>query len=333
MRIAVMGAGSWGTALAQVACANGHEVRLWARRDEVARAINRDRRNPGYLRDVELGAGIEATSDLAHALDGAEALLVVTPSKVMRAMAREVAPLVRPDLPVALCFKGIEEGTGRLPAEVFAAELGSPERIAVLSGPNHAEEVAIGIPAATVIACASAHVASFLQDALGSGAFRVYASDDVPGVELCAASKNVIAIAVGASYGSGCGDNTAAMLITRGMAEMSRLVSKAGGDPLTCMGLAGAGDLIATCMSQHSRNRRFGERLVEGMTPDRFSAETGMVVEGALAARNFEVLERRYGVDLPITRVVRDLVWGDATIAGVRRQLLERSFKAEFYGL
>ncbi len=333
MTIAVIGAGSWGTALAQVLAKNGSRISLWARRASVARAIESSHRNPDYLSSVELSSSIRASSDLAEVAREAEAVVLVTPSKVMRSTARELSRLVGSDVPVLVCFKGVEEGTGCLPLEVLEQEMGGADRLAVLSGPNHAEEVAVGIPAATVVASPSAQTADLFQQLFSAPQFRVYTSSDAVGVELCAAAKNVIAIAVGLSYGVGYGDNTAAMLITRGMAEMSRLVSKAEGDPLTCMGLAGAGDLIATCMSRHSRNRRFGEAFAQGMTLDRFSEETHMVVEGALACRNLAVLERRYCIELPITDVVRGLIWEGLTIDEARDALNTRSLKPEFYGI
>ena len=187
--------------------------------------------------------------------------------------------------------------------------MGNEERLAALSGPNHAEEIVHGVPAATVVASESRD-RSVLPRPARSAAFRVYTSDDVLGVELCAAFKNVIAIAVGVSYGLGYGDNTAAMLMTRGQAEMSRLVAAAGGNAMTCMGLAGTGDLIATCMSRHSRNRTFGEALARGVTVEQYEAQRHMVAEGALACKTIATLSQRYGVELPITDVVRGLVWG-----------------------
>ncbi|WP_124061146.1 NAD(P)H-dependent glycerol-3-phosphate dehydrogenase [Gordonibacter sp. Marseille-P4307] len=333
MTIAVIGAGSWGTALAQVLAKNGSQVFLWARRESVARSIDSSHRNPDYLSSVELSTSIRASSDLEEVVRAAEAVVLVTPSKVMRSMACELSRLVGSSVPVVVCFKGVEENTGCLPLEVLEQEMGNAGRFAVLSGPNHAEEVAVGIPAGTVVASACAETADAFQRLFSVPQFRVYTSSDAVGVELCAAAKNVIAIAVGLSYGMGYGDNTASMLITRGMAEMSRLVSKAAGDPLTCMGLAGAGDLIATCMSRHSRNRRFGEAFARGTTLDRFHEETHMVVEGALACKNLSVLEQRYGIELPITDVVRGLIWEGLTIDEARDALNARSLKPEFYGI
>ena len=267
VNVAVIGAGSWGTALAQVAACNEHAVRLWARRDDVACGINEQHRNPDYLKDAQLSESIVASSSLPDVVEGADAIVVVVPSKFLRSTANLLQAVdVPPSVSVVICTKGVEGETGMVPVQIFEDVIGEPGRLAALSGPNHAEEIVHGIPAATVVASESADTARFFQDLLGSRTFRIYTSDDVLGVELCAAFKNVIAIAVGVSYGLGYGDNTAAMLMTRGQAEMSRLVAAAGGNQLTCMGLAGTGDLIATCMSRHSRNRSFGEALAGGMT-------------------------------------------------------------------
>lgn len=333
MRIAVIGAGSWGTALAQVLAGNGHDVGLWARKPEVAAAINADHRNPRYLSDVVLSERIAASSSHEEVLEGACAAVIVTPSSIMRDVADRLAGLVGEDFPVIVCSKGVEEGSGLLPVEVFEAEMGNAARLAVLSGPNFAAEVIRGIPSGTVVASPDAGTAAFFQELFASDAFRTYASDDVIGVELCAAFKNVIAIAVGVSYGIGFGDNTAAMLMTRGIAEMSRLVVRCGGQALTCMGLAGTGDLVATCTSEHSRNRRFGKLLAEGGTLEEFTERTHMVVEGALACRTLKTLADAYGVELPITDVVRSVVWEGADPRDVAKTLTSRPLTTEFYGL
>lgn len=333
MKVAVIGAGSWGTALSQVLTGNGHDVSLWARRADVVQCVNSQHKNPRYLSDVALRPNISATSSYAEALDGAGAVVVVTPSSILRDVARALAPLAAPSTPVVICSKGVEEGTGLLAAEVFAEEMGAPSRFAVLSGPNHAEEVVRGVPAATVVASSSPETAEFFRDLVASDAFRAYTSEDVCGVELCAAFKNVIAIAVGISYGMGFGDNTAALLVSRGLAEMSRLVVACGGQALTCMGLAGTGDMVATCMSRHSRNRTFGEMLALGKTLDDFTAETHMVAEGALACRNIAALSEAHGVELPICAAVRAVVWQGADPTALGRELIARPLKQEFYGI
>lgn len=331
VNVAVIGAGSWGTALAQVLAENGHDVRLWARRESVVRGINEAHRNPDYLTDATLSERITATADMASALDGVQAAVVVTPSKYVRSTAQDMVGCMGEGVPVLLCMKGVEAQTGMVPVEVFEDVFGVDCQLAALSGPNHAEEVVHGVPAATVVASASDETARFFQELLASPTFRVYTSDDVLGVELCAAFKNVIAIAVGVSYGMGYGDNTAAMLMTRGQAEMGRLVAAAGGDPMTCMGLAGTGDLIATCMSRHSRNRTFGEALAAGETVAQYEARRHMVVEGALACKTLSALSSRYQVELPITDVVRSVVWEGVDPRDVAGRLAARSLKPEFY--
>lgn len=333
MEIAVIGAGSWGTALAQLLACNGHDVGLWARKPEVVASVNTHHRNPRYLSDVALHEGIVASVSYADVLEHAEAVVIVTPSSLLREVARTLSDLVGADTPVVVCSKGVEEESGLLPVEVFEAEMGGSHRLAALSGPNHAEEVIRGVPSGTVIASSSAATARFFQGLFATETFRTYTSDDVCGVELCAAFKNVIAIAVGLSYGMGYGDNTAAMLMTRGIAEMSRLVVRSGGLAITCMGLAGTGDLIATCTSEHSRNRRFGMLLAEGGTLDEFAAETHMVAEGALACKTLKTLSDLYDVELPITDVVRSIVWRGAEPREAVRLLTNRPLTTEFYGL
>ena len=331
MDVAVIGAGSWGTALAQVLAGNGHDVRLWARRGDVAAGVNERHRNPDYLKDAELSERVVATCDMGEALAGVRAVAVVTPSKFVRSTVRDMKGLLDFDVPAVLCMKGVEADTGMVPFEVFRDEMGQGKPLAALSGPNHAEEVVHGVPAATVVASDDTDTSTFFQKLFASQAFRVYTSDDVLGVELCAAFKNVIAIAVGVSYGLGYGDNTAAMLMTRGQAEMGRLVAAAGGNPMTCMGLAGTGDLIATCMSRHSRNRTFGEALAAGETVEQYEARTHMVTEGAQACKTIGTLSSRYKVELPITDVVRSLVWDHADPREVAGLLAARSLKPEFY--
>ncbi|MDO4501840.1 MAG: NAD(P)H-dependent glycerol-3-phosphate dehydrogenase [Coriobacteriia bacterium] len=333
MKVAVIGAGSWGTALAQVLGENGHNVGLWARRSEVVQSVNADHVNPRYLSDVRLSDNVVATLSHQDAVLRARAALVVTPSSMARGVARALADCVDQDFPVCICSKGVEAESGLLSTQVFAQEMGNPERFAVLSGPNHAEEIIKGIPAGTVIASESTDTAQLFQELLAGGTLRTYVSNDVKGVQLCGAYKNIIAIAVGAAYGLGFGDNTASLLLTRGLAEMSRLIAAAGGDPLTCLGLAGTGDMVATCMSRHSRNRTFGEKLAGGMTLEQYKAETHMVVEGALACKTIQTLADRYHVELPIANIVRGIVWEGERMEDAAEQLLSRELKQEFYGI
>ena len=333
VNIAVIGAGSWGTAIAQLLATNGHSVRLWAHREMVAEYINEHHRNPDYLVDVDLSDKVTASSSYESVISGTDAVCIVTPSVHLRETANAIAPYITDEMRIVICSKGIEKDTGLIPVELFAEVVGKPERLAALSGPNHAEEVVKGIPAATVVASVSQETAAYFQELFASKTFRVYTGGDVKGVEICAAFKNVIAIAVGLSYGIGYGDNTAAMLMTRGQAEMGRLVVAAGGDALTCMGLAGTGDLIATCMSQHSRNRTFGEALAKGETLEAYEARRHMVVEGAQACKTLGVLARRYNVELPIANVVKMVVWEGRSPRDAIEALSNRSLKSEMYGI
>lgn len=333
MKVAVIGAGSWGTALANTLAYNGNDVCMWARKEEVARAITEEHRNPRYLTDAALAPNITATASVERALAGAGAVVLVTPSRLLREFAERMKELIGRDTPIIVCSKGVEGSTMLLPVEILEEVLGNQDRLAVLSGPNHAEEVILQVPSGTVIASPSEQTAIFFRGLFSSTSFRCYISSDYIGVELCAAFKNVIAIAVGISYGLGMGDNTAAMLMTRGMAEMSRLVYARGGDPLTVMGLAGAGDLIATCTSKHSRNRAFGEYVAQGKTLEQYESETHMVVEGALACKTIEPLARSYGVELPITKAVRSVVWDKASIEETAMLLFDRPLTTEFWGL
>ena len=333
MKVAVIGAGSWGTALANVLASNDNEVCMWARKPEVAEAITNEHRNPRYLSDAALDPAITATAKLEEALAGAGAVVVVTPSRLLRDFAERMKGVVSTETPIIICSKGVEQETMLLPIEIYADVLGNEDRLAVLSGPNHAEEVVYRTPSGTVIASPSEQTALFFRGLFASTSFRCYVSSDYIGVELCAAFKNVIAIAVGIAYGMGMGDNTAAMLMTRGLAEMSRLTVKCGGQAITCMGLAGAGDLIATCTSEHSRNRSFGVELAKGGTLDAYRERTHMVVEGALACKTLKTLSEAYGVELPITDVVRSVVWEGADPKAAAKDLFARPLTTEFYGL
>lgn len=329
-QVAIVGAGSWGTALAQLAATAGNDVRLWARKEEVARGINADHVNPRYLADARLSERIEASTDIVRVVGGADAVVIVTPSSVMRETARAIAAHVGAKTPVALAAKGVEAETGMLPVEVFDEVLGGLGRLAALTGPNHAEEVVRGVPSGTVVSSYVPRTARFFQSLLSTESFRIYVGNDVVGAEVCAAYKNVIAIAVGASYGLGMGDNTAALLMTRGLAEMSRLVTACGGNAMTCMGLAGMGDLEVTCMSPHSRNRTFGYELAQGVTLDAYRARTHMVVEGALACRTLHDLALAHDVDLPLARTVRAIVWEGYDAVAAAQDLLDRPQKPEF---
>lgn len=331
MKVSVIGAGSWGTALAHVLGSKGNQVSLWARKQEVCDGINEHHRNPRYLVDCDISENITASTSYEDVLRDTHAVVIVTPSSILRETCVSIAPFVSEDTPIIICSKGVEEGSGLVPVEIFEAELGNAARLAALAGPNHAEEVVLGIPAGTVIASSNEDTARFFQELFATNAFRTYISEDVVGVEVCAAAKNVVAIACGISYGMGYGDNTASLLMTRGLAEMSRLVSACGGMPMTCLGLAGVGDLIATCTSEHSRNRTFGYRLAGGTTLEEYKAETHMVVEGALACRTLKALADSVGVELPIAAAVRSVVWEGADAKLMAASLFDRELKPEFY--
>lgn len=333
MKVAVVGAGSWGTALAQTLALAGNDVIMWARRQSVAQCITNEHYNPRYLQNACLLPLISATNSLSECVKDAGAVVIVVPSRLIRQFASELSPLVSNEMPIIICSKGVEEKTGLLPIEVFKEELGNLNRLAALSGPNHAEEVVLGLPAGTVIASDSTPTAEFFRDLFTTPFFRCYTSNDYIGVELCAAFKNVIAIAVGAAYGIGYGDNTAAMIITRGMAEMSRLVKACGGEAITVMGLAGAGDLIATCTSEHSRNRSFGKALAQGVTLKEYEEATHMVVEGALACKTICPLAVRHDVELPITTIVRSVVWENVDPNKASKKLFSRPLTTEFWGI
>ncbi|GAC1321071.1 MAG: NAD(P)H-dependent glycerol-3-phosphate dehydrogenase [Chloroflexota bacterium] len=323
--LAVMNAGGWGTALAVLLASSGHDVWLWCRRPEQAEAIRRTRENDAYLPGVRIPDDVNVTTDLNTAVERADAVLLAPISRAMRETATLLAPHLRAGMPVLHASKGLELGSLKRLSEVVAEELGrNADDIAVLSGPTHAEEVARGLPAAAVVGCGDTSVATLFQDVLHGSTFRVYTSTDVVGIELCAALKNVIALATGGCDGLGLGDNTRAALITRALSEIGRLVEAAGGHPRTVAGLAGLGDVVATCTSPHSRNRWAGEQLGRGQSVDDILASTRQVIEGIPAAQAAVRLARRYGVELPICAQVDAVVNGGAAVGDVLRRLMSR---------
>ncbi|MDO8847971.1 MAG: NAD(P)H-dependent glycerol-3-phosphate dehydrogenase [Coriobacteriia bacterium] len=333
MNTAVIGAGSWGTAIAWLLGGKGTYVTLWAREPEIAEGINQERRNPLFLKDVIFDPWVKATSDIERALHGADAVVVVTPSHGVRGVAEQMAGVLRKDVPVVNLAKGVEQGTLMRMTEVLDDVLGHRERLAALSGPNHAEEVSKGVPSATVVAAYSEDVGRKLQDMFMTPFFRVYTNPDVVGVELCGASKNVVAVAAGMSDGLGYGDNTKATLMTRGLAEMSRLGAHLGANPLTYMGLAGMGDLIVTCTSRHSRNRALGEWVAKGGTVESYSAETKMVAEGAKSAVSLDDLAHKLGMEMPITHQVRAILYEGHQASEAGAVLMGRSARDELHGM
>jgi glycerol-3-phosphate dehydrogenase (NAD(P)+) len=300
MKVTVIGGGSWGTAFSRLLHEHGHEVTLACRDPEQARAIAETGRNPRYLSDVDL-SGIGAVALDGAPLDAAELLVMAVPSSAFAAVAASLPEAT----PVLSLTKGLDPATGNRLSTLLPRR-----RVAVLSGPNFAEEIAAGLPAATVIASTDEEFAVELQHAINSLIFRVYVNSDLVGVELCAAAKNVIALAAGAVDGLQLGDNAKAGLITRGLAEMSRLAAACGARPETFAGLAGMGDLIVTCWSRLSRNRRAGELIARGTPPDEAVAQIGQVVEGLTTAPVLLDLSRRLEIELPITEGACEVLAG-----------------------
>ncbi|GGQ10043.1 glycerol-3-phosphate dehydrogenase [NAD(P)+] [Streptomyces virginiae] len=330
MKATVFGTGSWGTAFAIVLADAGCEVTLWGRRSEVVDAINTGRTNPDYFPDVELPANIRATGDPAEAAAGADFTVLAVPSQTLRDNLAAWAPLLAPDTVLVSLMKGIELGTAKRMSEVIEEVAKVPaERIAVVTGPNLAAEIAARQPAASVVACVDEGVAQRLQAACHTPYFRPYTSTDVIGCELGGAVKNVIGLAVGIADGMGLGDNTKGSLITRGLAEATRLGVAMGADPLTFSGLAGLGDLVATCSSPLSRNHTFGTNLGRGMTLEETIAVTKQTAEGVKSCQSVADLAGRHGVDMPITETVVDIVHhGKPTLVALK-ELMGRSAKPE----
>ena len=321
IQVTVLGGGSWGTTVASLAAAHARAV-LWARDADVAHEISAEHRNSRYLPDLDLHAELEATASLEDAVEAADVLVMGVPSHGMRAALEAAAPLVRPWIPIVSLAKGLEAGTRLRPTQVIGEVLpGHPA--GVLSGPNLAREVLAGYAAAAVIAMPDAHVARSLQEIFASRVFRVYTGTDVLGCELGGVLKNVIAIAAGMGEGLGVGDNTRAMVITRGLAEITRLGTAMGGEQPTFAGLTGLGDLMATCMSPLSRNRRVGEELARGRTIDEITADMNQVAEGVKTARVVVELAEQYDVAMPIASevdaVVNDGRSAEEAFRGLRR--------------
>lgn len=333
MKVSVIGAGSWGTAVAWLLGEKSIDVTLWAREPEIAEGVNADGRNPMFLRDVTLGPAVSATADLAEAIEGTGAVIVVTPSHGVRGVAEVMSQTLPADVPVINLAKGVEQNTLMRMTQILEETIGNRERLAALSGPNHAEEVSKGVPSATVVAAYDESVGRMFQDLFMAPTFRVYTNPDVVGVELCGASKNVVAVAAGMVDGLGYGDNTKATLMTRGLAEMSRLGSHLGANPMTYMGLAGMGDLIVTCTSRHSRNRALGEWVAGGGTVESYSAETHMVAEGAKSAVALDDLAAKLDIEMPITRQVRAILYEGHVPSEAASILMGRAAVDEFHGM
>lgn len=330
MRAAVLGAGSWGTAFSVVLIDAGTDVRLWGRREELCRTITSTQENPDYLPDITLPESLVATPDPGFALDGADVVVLAVPSQTLRDNLSAWVPLLPRDAVLVSLMKGVELGSAKRMSEVIREVAGVEEdRVAVVTGPNLAGEIARRQPAASVVACTDESVAEQMQKACHGPYFRPYTNRDVVGCELGGAVKNVIALAVGMAAGLGFGDNSRASVITRGLAETARLGVALGADPFTIAGLAGLGDLVATCSSPLSRNRRFGERLGQGMSVAEVLASTRQVAEGVRSCEPILALAERVGVDMPIVEYVVHAVRGEMTAEEMLRSIVTRAAKPE----
>ncbi|GAA4676678.1 NAD(P)H-dependent glycerol-3-phosphate dehydrogenase [Phytohabitans rumicis] len=327
---AVLGAGSWGTAFAKVLADAGADVTIWARREQVAAAIREYGTNPDYLPAVRLPERVTATSDAGKAIAGADLVVLAVPSQTLRGNLANWAAFLEPDATLVSLMKGIELGTTKRMSEVVVETAGVPaDRVAVVSGPNLAAEIAAEQPAATVVACIDMARATVVQRAVTTSYFRPYTNEDVLGCELGGAVKNVIALAYGIATAMRLGDNTKATLITRGLAETARLGVALGADPLTFAGLAGLGDLVATCSSPLSRNRTFGEHLGRGETLEEAQAATRQTAEGVKSCLAIRDLARTHNVDMPITEQVEKVCHEGVDPRKALIALMSRETKAE----
>ena len=333
-RVAVIGAGSWGTAVAAIVAEHA-DVTLWARDPDLATIIDKRHENPRYLGGIALPEQLHATADLTHACEGATAVILGVPSHGLRTVLSEASVAIDDDVAILSLSKGVEQGTYLRMTEVIAEVLPGhrTDRIGVLTGPNLAREVAEGQPTASVVAIGDAAVGARLQQLFMTKSFRVYTNPDVVGCEIAGACKNVIAIATGIAAGLGYGDNTKAALMTRGLAELARLGVALGGDPLTFSGLAGMGDLVATCTSEKSRNRHVGFELGRGRALDDIIAEMNMVAEGVKSTPAVLELARRNEVDAPIAAIVGAVLYDGASPESIVPSLMLREAKAELHGI
>ena len=329
-RVAVLGSGSWGTTFAVVLAEAGGKVRLWGRDAAVCAEVTERHTNTRYLGDTPLPESIEASTDHGAVLEGAEVVVLAVPSQTLRDNLRAWRPALPPDAVLVSLMKGVEAGTHlRMSQVVGEVAAVAPERVAVVSGPNLAREIAVRQPTATVVACEDEDAAELVAQSCSAPYFRPYTNTDVVGVELGGAVKNVIALAVGIAEGMGLGDNPKATIITRGLAETARLGVALGADPTTLAGLAGLGDLVATCASPLSRNRTLGVALGQGLTLDQAVAAARHTAEAVTSCRPILELARAHGVEMPITEQVVELVHGRATVHEMGARLLGRPRKPE----
>jgi glycerol-3-phosphate dehydrogenase (NAD(P)+) len=313
--VTVVGGGSWGTAMAALLAEHGHDVTVWALEPEVVEAINDRNENPLFHPGVTLPADMRAVSDLPDAVDGAELVVMAVPTQFTRSVTEQFEGSIAPTTPIVSLSKGIETETLLRPTEVIGDSLGGHDAVGVLSGPNLAREIVRGQPASTVLAFADIDLAHELQPVFSGRRFDVYTNDDVIGCELGGSIKNVIAVAAGMAAGLDHGHNSISALICRGLVEMARLGTALGARPETFLGLAGQGDLVATCLSEDSRNHHFGRELAKGRTVEEISRDTDMVAEGVKSVDNLLTLARRVDVETPLMNLVNAVVSGQATPA------------------
>ncbi len=332
MKISILGAGSWGVAIAKLLTVNQHEVTIWSIDPEEIAMLTEYCEHKSKLPGVILPGTVNYTTDMERAVSDAEMVVMAVPSPFVRNTAKKAAPYVGKDTIIVSVSKGIEEGTLKRLSEVIGEEVPAAKEagnIAVLSGPSHAEEVGKCMPTTVVVGADTIELAKRVQDIFMTDFFRVYTSPDVVGIELGAALKNVIALAAGIADGLGCGDNTKAALITRGIVEITSLGTKMGGHPATFSGLSGIGDLIVTCASKHSRNRKAGFLIGQGMTADEAMNEVKMVVEGVYSAKSALALARRYGIVMPIVEGVNRVLFEDLAAKDALKMLITRDKKRE----
>lgn len=326
-RIGVVGGGAWGTALAQTLTASGRDVTIWAREADVVSDINERNVNRTYLPDIPLDPKLSATADLGG-LGAADAILLVCPAQHLRSVATTLSPSMRSGVPVIVCAKGVERGTGKLMAHVVAETI-PHATLAILSGPSFAADVARGLPTAVTLACQDEALGEVLAERLGALQFRIYWSDDIVGVELGGALKNVLAIAAGIVDGKGLGASAHAALVTRGFAEMRRLGRALGAQPRTLMGLSGLGDLVLTCGSPQSRNMSLGRALGQGESLDAVLSKRVAVTEGVFTTAAVVKLAAQKGVEMPITEAVHAILEGQLSVDAAILELMSRPLKAE----
>lgn len=332
-KVAVLGSGSWGTALSKVLAENGHDVKMWSRPEdiELINEINEKHTNKKYLNKVRLPETLTATTDLTEAIAGREFILVVIPTVGIRSVAKQLNDLIDSPRIIIHASKGLEQGTYLRISTILEEEIDAAKRTAVvaLSGPSHAEEVAVGDLTSITSASVNEEAARKVQDLFMNDYFRIYRNEDIIGVELGAALKNIIALGAGALNGLGYGDNAIAALVTRGLAEISRLGIALGAEPKTFMGLSGVGDLIVTCTSPHSRNWRAGKMIGEGANLEDIQAEIGMAIEGLSTVIAAKELSEDRGIDMPITQAIYKVAYADADVGETVLELMRREGKAE----